>query len=178
MRVNPVRSRAAAATLDGRTSSATVATLFGLILLLSLLTVIVSMFAPALRALVAKAALPLAATVASGAMLGSIYFSEIADFVPCKLCWYQRIAMYPLAVLLTIATIYRDRAIFRYVTVIAALGLSVSVYHVWIQWFPEDSNFCEISNPCSAKWIEALGAITIPQMAAVSFILIIVIIES
>ena len=122
-----------------------------------------------------KGALPFTAAVATGAMLGSLYFSEVANFVPCKLCWFQRIAMYPLAVILILATIWRDRSIFRYVVPVALVGIAISAYHTWIQWFPEQSTICEFNNPCSAKWVEVLGVFTIPQLAGMSFALIIVV---
>jgi disulfide bond formation protein DsbB len=105
-------------------------------------------------------------------MAGSLYFSEIADFVPCEMCWFQRIAMYPIAAIGIMATLRRDRAVLPYVSVLAGLGLIASVYHIGIQLFPEQSTFCEASNPCSAKWVEGLGWMTIPQMAGTCFAVI------
>ncbi|NND74199.1 MAG: disulfide bond formation protein B [Ilumatobacter sp.] len=134
--------------------------------------VLVGLVVPRGRILLAGWAVPLAAAIATGAMAGSLYFSEVADFIPCKLCWFQRIAMYPLAVLLVLAAVWRDRRIFRYVVPIAAVGAVVSGYHVWIQWFPEQSNFCEFTNPCSATWVDAFGFLSIPQMAGICFVLI------
>ncbi len=151
----------------------TVATLFASLLFVGIAGIIAALFSAELRAFVHQFALAIAGTVASAAMLGSLYFSEVADFIPCKLCWYQRIAMYPLAVLLVMAAVRRDRDMLRYVRVIALLGLVVSAYHMWIQWFPEQSNFCEFDNPCSARWVEAFDRVTIPQMAGLSFVLII-----
>ncbi len=150
----------------------TVADLFALALLLGLAGVAVAAAVPRVRALVITAALPLAATVATAAMLGSLYFSEVADFVPCKLCWFQRIAMYPLAPVLVLASIWRDRTIMRYVVPLSLLGFAVSAYHVWIQWFPEQSNFCEFDNPCSATWVKGFDVFSIPQLAGLSFALI------
>lgn len=151
----------------------TVATLFSLALLGGITGIIVALADRGVREIVRRWALVIAGAVAVAATLGSLYFSDVADFVPCKLCWYQRIAMYPLAALLVMAAIRRDRAMLRYVRVIASIGLVVSAYHVWIQWFPEQSNFCEFDNPCSARWVEAFDRITIPQMAGLSFALII-----
>ena len=62
-------------------------------------------------------------------MAGSLYFSEVADFMPCTLCWYQRIAMYPLVLLLGIAAFRRDRAIRLYVVPLAVVGAAISIYH-------------------------------------------------
>jgi disulfide bond formation protein DsbB len=153
--------------------ASTIATLFALALFAGLAGTVVAVFNESVRAVVQQRALLIAGSVAVAATLGSLYFSEFADFIPCKLCWYQRIAMYPLAVLLVMAAIRRDQSILRYVRVIALLGLAVSAYHMWIQWFPEKSNFCEFDNPCSARWVEAFDRVTIPQMAGMSFVLII-----
>jgi disulfide bond formation protein DsbB len=127
---------------------------------------------PAVRAVLGRFAMAATASVPVLAMAGSLYFSERAGFVPCELCWYQRIAMYPLAVILPIAAFRRDRSVLPYAAVVAVIGLCVSAYHVYIQAFPDESNFCEITNPCSAKWVEAYGWITIPWMAGLSFVTI------
>lgn len=154
-------------------NASTIATLFALALFAGLVGIVVAVFNASVRDIVHQWSLSLAGAVAVAATLGSLYFSEVADFIPCKLCWYQRIAMYPLAVLLVIAAVRRDRWILLYVRVIALFGFAVSAYHVWIQWFPEKSNFCEFDNPCSARWVEAFDRVTIPQMAGLSFVLII-----
>ena len=153
--------------------ASTVASVFALALFAGLSGVVIAVFSESVRAMVRRRALMLAGSVAVGATIGSLYFSEVADFIPCELCWYQRIAMYPLAVLLVMASVRRDQSMLLYVRVIALLGLAVSAYHVWVQWFPEKSNFCEFDNPCSARWVEAFDQITIPQMAGLSFVLII-----
>lgn len=154
--------------------SSTVATLFAIALVAGLAGLAAALVNRSIRKIVADRAVMIAGAVAVAATSGSLYFSEVADFVPCKLCWYQRIAMYPLAVLLVMATLRSDRSILRYVRVIAAAGIAVSAYHTWIQWFPETSNSCELDNPCSARWVDAFGWMEIPQMAGLSFLLIIV----
>src|SRR3954454_18703320 len=110
------------------------------------------------------------------ATLGSLYFSEIADFVPCRLCWFQRIAMYPLAVLLFLIAQRRDlRNGFAYAIAFPAVGLGISLYHVYIEHHPEaESASCRAGIPCSTKWIEKFGYITIPVLAGTAFALIIV----
>ena len=128
---------------------------------------------PAVRRELVPVVPTVAAIVAVAATGGSLWFSESAGFLPCELCWYQRIAMYPLAVLLTMAAIRRESTIGPYALVLAGVGAAISAYHVFIQQFPEQSSFCEVSNPCSAAWVEALGWMTIPQMAGLSFLLII-----
>jgi disulfide bond formation protein DsbB len=116
----------------------------------------------------------LAFVVALIATLGSLYLSEVAHFVPCRLCWYQRIAMYPLPVLLGIAWWKRDAGIRRYVVPLALIGLLISTYHILVERFPslEDSGVCEVSNPCTIRWVERFGFVTIPTMAFAAFALI------
>lgn len=107
-------------------------------------------------------------------MAASLWFSEVAHFPPCELCWYQRIAMYPLAVVLPIAAVRRDAGIRTYGLVLAALGLAVSAWHIFIETFPDrDPGGCDPTNPCTIRWVEGLGFWTIPRMAALSFCLII-----
>ncbi len=154
-------------------SSETVATFFSVVLLASLAAVAVAVLRSDSRSALANSALPFAAAIAVGATAGSLYFSEIADFVPCELCWFQRIAMYPLAVILSIAAFRKDRTIFVYALPLAAAGLAISIYHIQLQAFPDQSSFCAFDNPCTATWVEGLGWMTIPQMAGASFALII-----
>lgn len=155
-----------------------VATFFGLILLGGAIGTIVALARPATRSQLRRAAVPLGALVAAGAMAGSLYFSESAGYIPCELCWFQRIAMYPLAILLAIAAVRRDRSILPYATVLASLGLLVSAYHIQLQLWPDQSSFCDVTNPCSGRWVEAFGWMTIPQMAGLSFAMIAVITAS
>ena len=150
-----------------------VANFFGLMLLGGVVGLVALAARPGTRAALADAGLGLVATVAAGATLGSLYFSERAGFVPCELCWFQRIAMYPLAVILTIAAVRNDDRIGVYALPLAGAGLAVAIYHVQLQWFPDQSSFCEVTNPCSGRWVEAFGWMTIPQMAGISFTLVI-----
>ncbi len=150
------------------------ATFFALILVGGIGAVAIALVAgPASRAALASFGLPLAALVASAATAGSLYFSEVADFVPCEMCWYQRIAMYPLAAILTIAAWRRDRQVAFYVLPVAAVGAGLSIYHVQLQLFPDQGSSCSLSAPCTAKWVEALGFATIPVMALMSFALVV-----
>ncbi|WP_152656604.1 disulfide oxidoreductase [Oceanobacillus sp. CFH 90083] len=114
--------------------------------------------------------------VASIATLGSLYFSEIKDFIPCELCWYQRIAMYPLAVILGIATFKKDFKIKRYVLPIAVIGWSISLYHYLQQKVPGFAPLkpCVGGVPCNMEYINWLGFMTIPFLAFVAFTLIII----
>lgn len=114
------------------------------------------------------------AVVAATCMAGSLWFSEIAEFPPCELCWYQRIAMYPLVLLLGLAAVRRDRSIAPYGIALAAAGLLVSTWHVLVEIRPSlETGSCDPANPCSIRWVEGLGFWTIPRMAAAGFVLII-----
>ncbi len=151
----------------------TVATLFAACLISGLVGGFALFAFPRTRPTFVAAAPSIAALVAVSATAGSLYFSESAGFIPCELCWYQRIAMYPMALILPLAALRRDHLIMNYAFVLAAAGLIVSGYHIQVQWFPERSNSCALDNPCSAKWVEGFGVFTIPQMAAMAFFLII-----
>lgn len=119
------------------------------------------------------ALLYLAWVVAIVATLGSLYFSEVRHFVPCTLCWYQRILMYPLTLLLGVATFREDRSVVRYALPLSLLGFLVSSYHILVERFPSlGSGLCSTGVPCSLKYIEWFGFITIPTMSLGAFTLI------
>lgn len=111
-------------------------------------------------------ALGVAWAVAGVATLGSLYFSEVAHFRPCTLCWVQRIAVYPLAVILGVAWFRRDDEVRWYVVPLAGLGLLVAAYHVVLERAPSlESGSCDPAAPCTTIWVEAIGYLTIPAMS-------------
>ena len=90
----------------------------------------------------------LAWLIAAVATAGSLYFSENAHLVPCKLCWFQRIAMYRLALLLLIAAVRRDSGIRYYAVPMAAIGAATSAYHYLIEWRPSlSAGSCDAAAP-------------------------------
>ncbi|PKR77063.1 disulfide bond formation protein B [Halalkalibacillus sediminis] len=115
--------------------------------------------------------------VAFAATLGSLYFSEIRLYEPCKLCWVQRIFMYPIAIILLIGVILKDSKAFVYSTVFAGIGFLVSTYHYGLQKLP----FLQESSPscgrvsCTAGYIDWAGFITIPFLAMTAFLIILII---
>jgi len=118
-------------------------------------------------------ALLAAGLVALVMMGGSLYLSEVADFPPCRLCWYQRIAAYPLGPILGLAWFRRDRAVRPYALLLAGAGTVISLYHVLLERFPSlETGACEIDNPCTVRWVERLGFMTIPTMALIGFVTI------
>lgn len=131
-------------------------------------------FAPAhLRRDMADASLALASIVAVGATLGSLWFSEVANFTPCAMCWFQRIAMYPLAVILPIAALRRDEGIRPYAVALAGIGAIISIYHIQLQLFPGQASTCDPDTPCTYKWLDIFGFVSIPWLALGSFVLIV-----
>jgi disulfide bond formation protein DsbB len=144
-----------------------------LLIIARLLAPRVQIAADAVRA-VSSVALPLAWLVAAGATLGSLYFSEVANYTPCRLCWYQRIAMYPLAVILLVAMLRRDRAVKWYAVPVAGIGAAISAYHYLIEWKPSfDSGSCDVTVPCTIPWFRELGFVTLAFMAFAGFVAII-----
>lgn len=164
----------------------TVATFLGILAMLAILAdlFIVALAAVggsdgrrSLREAIGPHALWGATLVAGTAMAGSLYFSEVARLEPCALCWYQRIAMYPLVVLLGLAAARRDGGIRPYVLALAGIGALVSTYHVAVQRLPGlPSGSCSLTAPCSAIQVEVFGFITIPVLALVAFLTIIVLV--
>jgi disulfide bond formation protein DsbB len=113
------------------------------------------------------------AAIATG---GSLFFSEIAHFVPCELCWYQRICMYPLSILTLFAAVHGSHRFAQYLLVLPLVGSGVSVYHLLIEnKVIKEPSQCLISAPggCATKWINEFGYITIPTLALTGFVLLI-----
>ena len=115
----------------------------------------------------------LAWLVALVATVGSLMYSELFHFVPCRLCWFQRIAMYPLAIILLVGAIRREAVVKYYALPIALIGLAVSIYHNVVQFYPSlEGGSCDPVNPCSARSIEVFGFMDLPFMAGAGFIVI------
>lgn len=116
----------------------------------------------------------LAWLIALIATLGSLYFSEIAGFTPCKLCWFQRIFMYPLSIILGVACFRNDRKIGLYVLPLTSIGSLISLLHLGEQHFGWFAEICRGGGgvPCSGRYINWFGFITIPLLAFTAFLLI------
>ncbi len=123
--------------------------------------------------ILARKGLYLALLAAWIATLGSLFFSEVMGFLPCPLCWYQRICMYPLAVILPIGLLRRDRGVSTYVLPLALIGISISSYHLLIErGFIQESNACKVGVSCAVRYINWFGFITIPLLAFIGFAII------
>ena len=114
--------------------------------------------------------LALALAIAAVATAGSLYYSEVAGYPPCEMCWYQRICMYSLVPVLAVALVRRDRWGGWYALPLALAGLGLSVYHYQLQLFPGQGSTCDASAPCTYQWVDSLGFVSIPFMAGGGFI--------
>jgi disulfide bond formation protein DsbB len=148
----------------------------------SILLVVARVLAPSsptasrLGAAVAARRAPLTCAIGVVAMLGSLYFSEVADYVPCRLCWYQRIAMYPIALVGLVALLRRDRGARWYLVPMAAIGAAISLYHYLIEWgVLDDTEQCTLFGPgCADVWFRTFGFASLAFMALAGFVAVIV----
>ena len=122
-----------------------------------------------------KNSLLLAFIISLTATLGSLFYSEILGYTPCKLCWFQRIFMYPLPIIFGIALKNKDLGIKKYTIPLAVIGALIAAYHYSVQVFQFTTNCGANSEvPCNLVYSFELGYITIPMMAVTAFILIII----
>lgn len=112
---------------------------------------------------------------AAVATAGSLFFSDVMGFTPCVLCWYQRIFMYPLAIILFIVMQKKDITALRYVSALAYPGWAIAMYHVLLQKkiIPAGASPCVQGVPCDMMYINWFGFITIPVLSLTAFTIII-----
>ena len=110
--------------------------------------------------------------VASVATLGSLFFSEIMNFVPCSMCWYQRIFMYPLVLVFLVNLLYPDDKVFKYAMILVITGLVFSIYHNLLMFdiIPESIVPCVSGVPCSTEYINWFGFVTIPLLSFIAYL--------
>jgi disulfide bond formation protein DsbB len=122
----------------------------------------------------APVAAVLAWLVALVTTTGSLYYSEHAGYIPCQLCWYQRILMYPLVIILLVAWLRKDRKVWLTVVPFVMIGSGVAFYHWLVERVPSfaESSSCSLEAPCTAPWFEKLGFVTLAWMAMSAFLLI------
>jgi disulfide bond formation protein DsbB len=114
-----------------------------------------------------------ATVVAVVATIGSLYFSLGLGLVPCELCWYQRILMYPLVVVLGVAATERRTGVYRTVLPLSLLGTGIAAYHVYIQLVPSTATGCSLGGGCASIQYSMLGGLlTIPRLSLVAFVLV------
>ena len=109
--------------------------------------------------------------VASMSTLGALFFSEIMELPPCVLCWYQRIFMFPLVLLLPVGLFPFDARVVRYALPLALAGWLVSLFQVLLVagLIPEAIRPCTQGVPCSEVQIHWLGFVNIPLLSSIAF---------
>jgi len=114
--------------------------------------------------------------IASVATLGSLFFSEIMKFAPCVLCWYQRISLYPLVLIILIALFPFDKSVVKFTLPLALAGWFVALYHnlLYSGIIPESIQPCSQGVSCTEDYISLFGIFTIPMLSLISFSTIVV----
>lgn len=122
---------------------------------------------------VTRHALVLVFFIALLATSGSLYYSQIAGFAPCELCWFQRICMYPLVIIFGLAAIKKDNSVIEYGLGLVIIGTIIALYHNYIYYTAvTSSGFCSIVAPCTQKYITGFSYLSIPLMALSAFLII------
>ncbi len=113
--------------------------------------------------------------IAASAALGSIFFSHVMGFVPCVLCWYQRICLFPLVLVLGAGLFPYDRSAVRYGLVIAVPGWCIALYHnlLYTGIIPKELQPCAQGVPCTEKYIDLFGLFSIPMLSLMGFTILI-----
>ncbi len=116
----------------------------------------------------------LAWIIALVATVGSLFFSEVMQFAPCVLCWYQRIALFPLVLIIGVGIVLRDPRMKYYALPVCLSGLAIAVYHNLLYYgvIPKSISPCTEGASCTEVQIEWLGFITIPLMSLAAFAVI------
>ncbi|WP_088013375.1 disulfide bond formation protein B [Gottfriedia acidiceleris] len=125
-----------------------------------------------MRKLTSKEFLIISLLISLSATLGSLYYSEIVKLVPCDLCWYQRILMYPIPLITIISMIIKDTNVKYYIRILTFLGILTASYQYIIQNLHQKSAFCNITSDCTTIQVQYFGFITLPFMSILAFSLI------
>lgn len=116
----------------------------------------------------------LAWLVAMVSTLGALFLGEVMGYTPCVLCWYQRIAMFPLTLILAAGLFPFDRRVVRYALPLAVVGCLLAAFHLALVagWIPEAIKPCQQGVPCSNTPVVWFGFVTIPLLSLLSFSII------
>ena len=114
--------------------------------------------------------------VATIATVGSLFFSEVMMFPPCVMCWYQRICMYPLVVILLVGLFPLDTTVTRYAMPLTLIGLFFAIYHnlLYYKILPESVQPCSQGVSCTSDYINWFGFITIQFLSLVAFVIVLI----
>lgn len=109
------------------------------------------------------------------ATIGSLYYSEVLGFVPCTYCWYQRILMYPLVIIIGVAIAQKDKRVAVTTAIFSGLGTALAAYHYALQKLSilrDNAPSCGDGVPCTAQYVNYFGFVTIPALSLIAFSLI------
>jgi disulfide bond formation protein DsbB len=148
--------------------------LFLLIIFLGFFSAKARGFSSAIKKFIGRYSLQFAFLVALVSTLGSLYFSEIAGLIPCELCWFQRIFMYPQALVLGLALFRKDYGVFYYILPMSVIGGMISLYNYYIQIMPQAAT-CSAGVSCAISPFYIYGYINIAIMALTGFVMLAVI---
>ncbi|MCL5784911.1 MAG: disulfide oxidoreductase [Patescibacteria group bacterium] len=128
-----------------------------------------------MKKLLVKNILYIALIQALAATLGSLYASEVLKYAPCVLCWYQRVMMYPLVLIITVGILKKDKNLPSYVFPLAIIGGVVAFYQYLLQLgiIPESATPCTFGVPCTTRYIDFFGFVTFPLLSFLAFVVII-----
>lgn len=112
--------------------------------------------------------------ISAFAIIGSLYFSEIVKFPPCALCWYQRVFMYPIAIVVAVGIWKKDKNLAYLTLPFAIIGLIISIYHNLLYYgiIPEVIQPCTVGVSCTARQLDLFGFVTIPLLSLIGFTII------
>lgn len=118
--------------------------------------------------------LQFALLIAATSAIGSLYFSEVLKFPPCSLCWYQRVFMYPIVIVLSVGLWKKDKNIVYFVLPFSIIGLIISIYHnlLYYGFISESFQPCTIGVSCTERQLDLFGFVTIPLLSLIGFTLI------
>ena len=109
--------------------------------------------------------------LSSVSAMGSLFFSYVMEFAPCVLCWYQRIFLFPLVLILAIGLFPFDKKVVKYALPLAIVGWLTAAYHnlLYVGIIPESIQPCTQGVSCTEEYINLLGVLSIPMLSLLSF---------
>ena len=109
--------------------------------------------------------------LATGSTMGSVFFSQVMEFAPCVLCWYQRICLFPLVIILAAGLFPLDKSVVKYALPLAIAGWLTALYHTLLYGgiIPESIQPCSQGVSCTEEYIDLFGFLTIPMLSLLAF---------
>jgi disulfide bond formation protein DsbB len=157
------------------TTALSILTILGGVFVVLIFLLILNKKPSTIKNFLAKNALLFSFLITLGSVLGSLFYSSVADFSPCYLCWWQRVFMFPQAIILGIALIKKDISVRPYIIALASIGALIALYHTYIQFGGVPLGPCPAGSvSCDLRYFVEFGYVTIPTMALTSFMMILV----